>query len=68
MHAVFDEPAAKNSWTIGAHVLKTFCEYFGAKRESLDLSYDGNRAVFTSYSDKKIKEEGRLAILSVQPV
>ena len=58
MHAIFDEPVAKNSWTIGAHVLKTCCEYFGAKRESLDLSYDGNRAVFTSYSDKKIKEEG----------
>ena len=59
MHALFDESTAKNSWAIGSHVLKTFCEYFGAKKESLDLFYDGNRAIFTSYSDRKIKEEGR---------
>ena len=59
MHALFDELIARNSWTIGAHVLKIFCEYFGTKKESLDLFYDGNRAVFTSYSDRKIREEGK---------
>ncbi|MCJ1254509.1 hypothetical protein MMC24_002324 [Lignoscripta atroalba] len=52
MHALFDKSAANNRWSIGAHVLKTFSEYFGTKTEQLDVYCEGGRATFTSYTEK----------------
>lgn len=52
MHALFDKNAAKNTWTIGASTLRSFAEYFGANTEQLDISSEGGRATFTSYTEK----------------
>ncbi|KAF6233759.1 hypothetical protein HO173_007971 [Letharia columbiana] len=52
MHALFNKSAAKNTWTIGASTLRSFAEYFGTKTEQLDISSEGGRATFTSYTEK----------------
>ena len=57
-HALFDKNAARNRWSIEAHVLKTFSEYFGAKTEQLDMYHDGGRATFTSYTEKIMNGKG----------
>ncbi|KAL8648066.1 MAG: hypothetical protein Q9210_005201 [Variospora velana] len=50
--ALFDPHSAKNSWSIGAFVLRSFIEYFGANTEQLDIFAEDGRVVFTSYTDK----------------
>ncbi|MCJ1393789.1 hypothetical protein MMC18_006665 [Xylographa bjoerkii] len=52
MYAVFDNNVSKNRWSIGAHVLKSFGEYFGLKTEQLDIYYEAGRVTFTSYTEK----------------
>lgn len=52
MHALFNKDAAKNKWTIGATVLRSFIEYFGATTEQLDLYSENGSATFTSYTEK----------------
>ena len=58
MHALFDINTAKNRWAIGAYVLKSYNEYFGAKTEQLDLYYEGGRVTFTSYTEKIMDDNG----------
>lgn len=57
-HAVFIKTAAKSRWTVGAHVLKSFCEYFGAKTELLDMYYENDRFTFISYTEKIMNGNG----------
>ena len=58
-HAVFSEDGAINHWSIGAHVLKPFGEYFGAKAEQLDIYYEAGRTTFTSYTEKVMNGNGQ---------
>ena len=57
--AVFSKDGAKNHWSIRAHVLKSFGEYFGAKAEQLDIYYEAGRITFTSYTEKVMNGNGR---------
>ncbi|MCJ1281330.1 hypothetical protein MMC26_000649 [Xylographa opegraphella] len=52
VYAVFDQSISKNHWSIDAHVLKSFGEYFGFKTEQLDIYYEADRVTFTSYTEK----------------
>lgn len=63
MHAVFNKGAAKNKWTIGANVLRSFIEYFGATTEQLDLYTENGRAIFTSYTEKVMDGRGPFNII-----
>lgn len=58
MHALFNKSAAKNTWTIGANTLRSFAEYFGANTEQLDISSEGGRTTFTSYTEKIMNGRG----------
>ena len=58
LHALFNKHAAKNTWTISAYTLKAFGEYFGANTEQLDISSEGGRATFTSYTEKVANGKG----------
>ena len=64
MHALFDKNSAKNHWSISAHTLKAFSEYFGAKTEQLDMYAEGGRATFTSYTEKIMYGKGAQQPLS----
>lgn len=56
--AVFNKTTAKSRWSVGAHVLKSFSEYFGAKTEQLDMYYENGRFTFTSYTEKIMNGNG----------
>lgn len=58
MHALFNKNAAKNNWVISAFTLRSFVEYFGANTEQLDISSEGGRATFTSYTEKVTNGRG----------
>lgn len=58
MHALFDKNLAKNHWSISAHILRAFSEYFGAKTEQLDMYSEGGRFTFTSYTEKLMNGNG----------
>ena len=58
MHALFNKDAAKNTWTIGASTLRSFAEYFGANTEQLDISSEGGRATFMSYTERIMNGRG----------
>lgn len=60
VHAVFDKEAAKNKWKIGAHVLRSWIEYFGVGTEHLDICSENGRVSFTSYTEKVMNERGLL--------
>ncbi|KAI4176297.1 MAG: hypothetical protein LQ343_001035 [Gyalolechia ehrenbergii] len=51
-HALFNHHGAKNRWRIGANVLRSFIDYFGANTEQLDIYAEDGRAAFTSYTEK----------------
>ncbi|KAL9025332.1 MAG: hypothetical protein Q9196_005823 [Gyalolechia fulgens] len=51
-HALFNHHGAKNKWRIGANVLRSFIDYFGANTEQLDIYAEDGRAAFTSYTEK----------------
>ncbi|KAL8995462.1 MAG: hypothetical protein Q9169_004803 [Polycauliona sp. 2 TL-2023] len=53
-HALFNWNAAKNSWRIGAGVLRSFLEYFGTATEHLDMYAEDGRVAFTSYTEKVV--------------
>ncbi|KAL8868668.1 MAG: hypothetical protein Q9174_004840 [Haloplaca sp. 1 TL-2023] len=50
--ALFNYNTAKNTWRIGANVLRSFLEYFGATTEQLDIYVEDGRVAFTSYTEK----------------
>ena len=60
MHALFNKNEARNTWTISALTLRSFVEYFGAGTEQLDISSEGGRATFTSYTEKVISGNGKI--------
>ena len=62
LRALFNKNAAKNTWTISASTLKAFGEYFGANTEQLDISSDGGRTTFTSYTEKIVNGKGLLEV------
>lgn len=51
-HALFNHHGAKNKWRIGAIVLRSFMDYFGANTELLDICAEEGRATFKSYTEK----------------
>ncbi|KAI4249259.1 MAG: hypothetical protein L6R40_000717 [Gallowayella cf. fulva] len=53
-HALFNPNEARNRWRIGANVLRSFLDYFGANTEQLDIYAEDGRASFTSYTEKVI--------------
>jgi len=58
VHAVFNRDSAKNKWRIGAHVLRSWIEYFGVGTEHLDICSENGRVSFTSYTEKIMNERG----------
>ena len=58
-HATFNERPAVNRWSMSAHTLKTFTEYFGPKTECLEMHNEGGRALFTSYTEKIANGDGK---------
>ena len=64
MHALFDNNAAKNRWSISANVLRTFIEYFGAGAEQLDIYSEAGKATFTSYTEKIVDGRGLPTVLA----
>lgn len=59
MHALFNKDAAKNKWSIGASVLRSFTEYFGPTTEQLDVCAENGHVTFTSYTEKIMDGRGR---------
>ena len=64
LRAVFDRSTAKSRWAVGAPLLKVFSEYFGSRTEHLDAYYDGQKMIFTSYTEKVMKGKGLFPICS----
>ena len=62
VHALFDRNVAKNRWRIGAHVLRSWIEYFGAGTEQLDICSENGRVAFMSYTEKIMNDNGRLRL------
>lgn len=60
INAVFKREETKNRWTIGADVLKTFVDYFGAGTEQLDFWVENGRVTFTSYTERVMNGRGEL--------
>lgn len=58
MRALFNIDASKNVWKINALTLRSFIEYFGNNTEQLDISSEGGRATFTSYTEKVVNGKG----------
>jgi len=58
VHAVFNRDVARNRWRIGAHVLRSWIEYFGVGTEHLDICSENGRVSFTSYTEKIMNERG----------
>ena len=67
MHALFDKHKARNQWRIGAHILKSFSEYFGPKTEQLDIYSEGGRVTLTSYTEKITNGNGPSMFALVRP-
>ncbi|KAF1982238.1 hypothetical protein K402DRAFT_206345 [Aulographum hederae CBS 113979] len=57
MHALFDKHNSRNHWKISSGTLRSNIEYFGPKTEQLDMYYDDNRMVFTSFTEKIISHD-----------
>lgn len=66
MHALFDRNSAKNRWRIGASILRSFIEYFGAGTEQLDIYSETGRATLTSYTEKIMDGKGLRAAFDNQ--
>ena len=62
-HALFNRDAARNRWKLGANVLRSFIEYFGAGTEQLDLYIEDGRLTFTSYTEKVTSGKGLVVFL-----
>ena len=58
--AIFERSAAQNRWTISSRIIRDFIEYFGAKTEYLDIYSEGEKATFTSYTEKIMNGKGKL--------
>jgi cell cycle checkpoint control protein RAD9A len=52
LHANFDSANSPNYWTTSAHTLRDIVEYFGAKTDQLDWSFEKGKVNFTSYTEK----------------
>jgi len=60
MHALFDRTVAKQGWRISSRVLREYIEFFGPKTEQLDLLAQGDKAIFTSFTEKIATATGKL--------
>ncbi|KAI9750931.1 MAG: ribosomal protein S14, S11 [Chaenotheca gracillima] len=58
MHALFDQDAAQNRWSVSSRVLREFTEHFGPRTEQLDIYSENGRAFFTSYTEKIVHQNG----------
>lgn len=52
LKANFDSGGSLNYWTISARTLRDIVEYFGAKTDQLDWSFEKGKVNFTSYTEK----------------
>lgn len=52
LRANFDGAASPNQWTTSARTLRDIVEYFGAKTDQLDWSFEKGKVHFTSYTEK----------------
>ena len=52
LRANFDNGASPNYWTTSARTLRNIVEYFGAKTDQLDWSFEKGKVNFTSYTEK----------------
>ena len=50
--ANFDSASSPNYWTTSARTLRDIVEYFGAKTDQLDWSFERGKVIFTSYTEK----------------
>lgn len=52
LRANFDSTNSPNHWTTSARTLRDIVEYFGAKTDQLDWSFEKGKVNFTSYTEK----------------
>lgn len=52
LRANFDGVASPNHWTTSARTLRDIVEYFGAKTDQLDWSFEKGKVNFMSYAEK----------------
>ncbi len=52
LRANFDSGSSPNYWTTSARTLRDIVEYFGAKTDQLDWSFEKGKVNFTSYTEK----------------
>jgi cell cycle checkpoint control protein RAD9A len=52
LRANFDRASSPNCWTTSARTLRDVVEYFGAKTDHLDWSFEKGKVTFTSYTEK----------------
>ncbi len=52
LRANFDSAGSPNYWTTSARTLRDIVEYFGAKTDQLDWSFEKGKVNFTSYTEK----------------
>ncbi|RPA75894.1 hypothetical protein BJ508DRAFT_417901 [Ascobolus immersus RN42] len=54
IYVKFDRETAANHWQIESGMLKEYLEHFGPKADQLDISVEGDRAIFTSFTEKLV--------------
>ena len=59
MQAIFDRTRASNRWKIQAKMMREYADYFGPKTEQLDICYDQEQVILTSYTEKIVHGKGR---------
>lgn len=52
LRASFDSASSPNHWTTSARTLHDIVEYFGAKTDQLDWSFEKGKVNFTSYTER----------------
>jgi cell cycle checkpoint control protein RAD9A len=52
LRANFDKANSPNHWTTAARTLRDIVEYFGAKTDQLDWSFEKGKVTFTSYTER----------------
>lgn len=58
VYVQFDREEAANHWQIESGMLKEYLEHFGPKADQLDISVEGDRAIFTSFTEKLMDGNG----------
>lgn len=57
-HALFDNTRTQNQWIADAKFLREIIEHFAPAAEQLDISSDGGKAAFTSFTAKVTQGTG----------